>query len=186
MPPGNKRNPLVTAQTSGRISAHPHFGPIQFDGPGSWPVRVMTPQQIRLVQASYTRLKSDTAGVAAAFYERLFQIDPTLRGLFRDDLARQGERLMHMIGAAVGLLNRPETLFPVLHALGARHVGYGVKAEHYDTVGTALIDTLEAGLGSGFTSELRTAWVRLFDIVRCEMLTPTAAPATGVAAAAAA
>ena len=151
--------------------------------PAARPVNVMTPQQIRLVQASYTRLKSDTAGVAAAFYERLFQIDPTLRGLFRDDLARQGERLMHMIGAAVGLLNRPETLFPVLHALGARHVGYGVKAEHYDTVGTALIDTLEAGLGSGFTSELRAAWERLFEIVRSEMLAlPATQPAAAVAA----
>jgi hemoglobin-like flavoprotein len=136
---------------------------------------VMTPQQIRLVQSSYARLKPEAAGVAASFYERLFVIDPALRGLFRDDLARQGERLMHMIGAAVGLLNRPETLFPVLHALGARHVGYGVKAEHYDSVGTALIDTLEAGLGSGFTSELRAAWQRLFEIVRCEMLASPAA-----------
>ena len=136
----------------------------------------MTPQQIRLVQSSYARLKNDTAGVAASFYERLFQIDPSLRSLFRDDLARQGERLMQMIGAAVGLLNRPETLFPVLHALGARHVGYGVKAEHYDTVGTALIDTLEVGLGSGFTAELRAAWMRLFEIVRSEMLAAPAAP----------
>ena len=145
----------------------------------------MTPQQIRLVQSSYARLKPASAEVAASFYERLFTIDPSLRTLFSGDLARHGERLMHMIGAAVGLLNRPETLFPVLHALGARHVGYGVKAEHYDTVGTALIDTLEAGLGSGFTSELRAAWVRLFDIVRCEMLTAPAAPATVEVAAAA-
>lgn len=138
----------------------------------------MTPQEIRLVQASYARLKADSAGVAAAFYERLFAIDPTLRGLFREDLARQGERLMHMIGAAVGLLNRPETLFPVLHALGARHVGYGVEPHHYDSVGAALIDTLEAGLGSSFTSELRTAWQRLFEVVRSEMLAAPAAAGT--------
>jgi hemoglobin-like flavoprotein len=135
----------------------------------------MTPQQIRLVQSSYVRLKADAAPVAAAFYERLFQLDPGLRGLFHHNLAQQGERLMHMIGAAVGLLNRPETLFPVLHALGARHEGYGVKAEHYDTVGTALIDTLQAGLGNAFTSELRAAWLRLFEVVRTEM---QGAPAT--------
>jgi len=142
------------------------------------PVPVMTPQEIRLVQSSYARLKGDFAGIAASFYERLFTIDPTLRALFHGDLARQGERLMHMIGAAVGLLNRPETLFPVLHALGARHVGYGVKAQHYDSVGAALIDTLEAGLGSSFTSELRSAWQRLFEIVRCEMLASPAAAGT--------
>jgi hemoglobin-like flavoprotein len=132
----------------------------------------MTPDQIRLVQSSYARLKPAAEGVAAAFYERLFALDPSLRRLFRDDLSNQGERLMHMIGAAVGLLNRPETLFPVLHALGARHVGYGVEAHHYETVGHALIDTLEAGLGSGFTSELRSAWLALFEIVRTEMLCP--------------
>lgn len=137
----------------------------------------MTPQQIRLVQSSYARLRPESAGVAASFYERLFALDPALRGLFRDDLARQGERLMHMIGATVGLLNRPETLFPVLHALGARHMGYGVKVEHYETVGTALIDTLAAGLGAGFTAELRAAWMRLFEVVRGEMLANPAAPA---------
>ena len=130
----------------------------------------MTPQQIRLVQSSYARLKPASAEVAATFYERLFAIDPSLRALFNGDLARHGERLMHMIGAAVGLLNRPETLFPVLHALGARHVGYGVKAAHYDTLGTALLDTLAHGLGSSFTSELRSAWQHLFEVVRSEML----------------
>lgn len=130
----------------------------------------MTPEQIRLVQSSFTRLKPSTAEVAASFYRRLFELDPTLRALFRDDMVQQGERLMQMIGAAVGLLNRPETLFPVLHSLGARHVGYGVRPEHYDTVGAALIHTLQAGLGNAFTDELRVAWLRLFDTVRSEML----------------
>lgn len=143
----------------------------------------MTPQEIRLVQESYTRLKTDAASVAASFYERLFNIDPSLRGLFRTDLAHQGERLMHMIGAAVGLLNRPETLFPVLHALGARHLDYGVRSEHYDSVGAALIDTLQADLGSGFTIELRAAWLRLFEVIRTEMQTPPAVTAPERAAA---
>jgi hemoglobin-like flavoprotein len=146
----------------------------------------MTPDQIRLVQSSYARLKPGAAGVAASFYDRLFVLDPGLRRLFRDDLANQGERLMHMIGAAVGLLNRPETLFPVLHALGARHVGYGVEAQHYDTVGRALIDTLEAGLGAAFTTELRAAWLRLFEIVRAEMLATPTQPQVHAAAVAAA
>lgn len=130
----------------------------------------MTPDQIRLVQSSFARVKPEASTAAEAFYRRLFEIDPSLRGLFHGSLAQQGERLMQMIGAAVGLLNRPETLFPVLHALGARHVGYGVRPQHYDTVGTALLQTLGEAIGEGFTAAHRDAWGALFAIVKREML----------------
>ncbi len=130
----------------------------------------MTPDQIRLVQASFARVKPEATAAAEAFYRRLFELDPSVRGLFHGNMAQQGEKLMQMIGAAVGLLGRPETLFPVLHALGARHVGYGVLPGHYDTVGQALLETLGALLGDAFTSAHREAWAALFAIVKREML----------------
>ncbi|NRF66575.1 hemin receptor [Aquincola sp. S2] len=130
----------------------------------------MNPDQIHLVQASFARSKDGCTDLAARFYRRLFEIDPALRGLFHGDLQQQGQRLLQMLGAAVGLLARPETLFPVLQSLGNRHAGYGVRPEHYDAVATALIDTLAEVLGSGFTTELRDAWSRLIAIVRQEML----------------
>lgn len=130
----------------------------------------MTPDQIRLVQASFARVKPEATAAAEAFYRRLFELDPSVRGLFHGNMAQQGEKLMQMIGAAVGLLGRPETLFPVLHALGARHVGYGVQPGHYDTVGQALMDTLGALLGDGFGAAQREAWAALFAIVKREML----------------
>jgi len=130
----------------------------------------MTPDQIRLVQSSFARVKPEAKTAAEAFYRRLFEIDPSLRGLFHGSMAQQGERLMQMIGAAVGLLGRPETLFPVLHALGARHVGYGVRPAHYDTVGTALLQTLAQALGEAFTPAHHDAWAALFGVVKREML----------------
>ena len=130
----------------------------------------MTPDQIRLVQASFARAKAGSTDLAAHFYRRLFEIDPALRQLFRGDLHQQGERLLQMLGAAVGLLGRPETLFPVLHSLGTRHAGYGVQPAHYDSVGRAMLDTLAEVLGTGFTRELHAAWSRLLTIVRQEML----------------
>ncbi|WP_395703514.1 globin family protein [Aquabacterium sp.] len=130
----------------------------------------MTPDQIRLVQASFARVKPEATAAAEAFYRRLFELDPSVRGLFHGNMAQQGEKLMQMIGAAVGLLGRPETLFPVLHALGARHVGYGVQPGHYDTVGQALMDTLGALLGDAFGAAQREAWAALFAIVKREML----------------
>ena len=137
----------------------------------------MTPDQIRLVQSSFARVKPVAPAAAEAFYRRLFELDPSLQGLFHGSMVQQGDRLMQMIGAAVGLLGRPETLFPVLHALGARHVGYGVRPAHYDTVGAALLQTLGEMLGEGFTAAHHDAWAALFGVVKREMLY-TEAPAS--------
>lgn len=53
-------------------------------------------------------------------------------------------------------------LVPLAQDMARRHVGYGVKAAHYDTVGTALLWTLEQGLGSAFTDETKTAWATAY------------------------
>ena len=107
--------------------------------------------QIALVEQSFDQVKPIAPRAAVMFYERLFELDPSLRPLFRGDLARQGQMLMAMIAGAVnGLRNIPQ-LTPVLRQLGARHVAYGVEDAHYATVGKALLWTLEQGLGDAFT-----------------------------------
>ncbi len=103
----------------------------------------MKVDQIALVEQSFDQVKPISPRAAAMFYERLFELDPSLRPLFRSDLARQGQMLMAMIAGAVdGLRNIPQ-LTPVLRQLGARHVAYGVEDAHYATVGKALLWTLE-------------------------------------------
>jgi hemoglobin-like flavoprotein len=57
----------------------------------------------------------------------------------------------------------------VLKNLGARHVGYGVQDRHYDTVGTALIWTLQKGLGEAFTDELCEAWLTAYQLLSSVM-----------------
>ena len=59
----------------------------------------------------------------------------------------------------VGALDQLERVLPVLRELGRRHAAYGVRPEHYATVGQALIWTLEQGLGAAFTRETRRAWI---------------------------
>jgi len=130
----------------------------------------MNAQQIQLVRSSFALVQPIATQAAALFYDKLFASDPSLRQLFRGDMAEQGERLMSMIGAAVSLLERPESLLPVLRKLGARHVGYGVQDHHYATVGAALIDTLEQGLGEAFTPEVREAWGVLYGVVSRTMM----------------
>jgi hemoglobin-like flavoprotein len=76
---------------------------------------------------------------------------------------------MMMIGTAVAGLSRLDELVPAVQALGERHVGYGVKDAHYDTVAAALLDTLEKGLGPAFTPEVKAAWVEVYGVLASTM-----------------
>ena len=130
----------------------------------------MNPAQITLVQQSFAKVAPIADAAAAMFYQRLFELDPALTKLFRGDMKDQGKKLMAMIAGAVRGLDRLDTLVPVLHKLGARHVGYGVKEKDYKTVGAALLWTLEKGLGSGFTHEVRAAWTVVYGLLAQTML----------------
>ena len=125
----------------------------------------MSPQQIDLVQKSFAEVKPIAAAAAGLFYTRLFILDPSLRHLFKGDIAKQGQMLMNMIGSAVMGLRDLERLAPVVRQLGARHVGYGVRTEHYATVGSALLWTLGEGLGEKFTPEVRDAWAAAYGLL---------------------
>lgn len=122
----------------------------------------MNPRQIELVQATWRQVQPVAGDAAALFYTRLFDLDPSLKPLFRGDMKEQGRKLMSMIGFAVNGLSRLDSLLPGLQALGQRHAGYGVRDEHYDTVAAALIWTLERGLGAAFDREVKAAWVAAY------------------------
>ncbi len=129
----------------------------------------MDSKQKDVVQSSFALVVPIAAQAADLFYDRLFQIDPELRPLFKGDLSEQKKKLMQMLAAAVRGLDDLEALVPVVRDLGARHHGYGVKDEHYDTVATALLWTLEQGLGEAFTPETREAWVEVYGILAATM-----------------
>ena len=125
----------------------------------------MNPEQVQLVQKSWRQVLpiSDTA--AEMFYTKLFATDPSLRPLFKGDMKAQGRKLMSMIGIAVNGLSKLDALVPAVQDLGRRHVKYGVKDAHYETVGGALIWTLEQGLGDGFTPDVKSAWVNVYGVL---------------------
>ena len=74
----------------------------------------------------------------------------------------QGREVMHMFAEIVRTLDQPEQLVPEVADLGRRHVGYGVRDDQYGSVGNALLWTLERGLGSDFTPEVRDAWTEAY------------------------
>ena len=132
----------------------------------------MTPQQKALVQQTFAAIAPIAEAAAALFYGRLFELDPSLRALFRGDMAAQGRHLMGTLAVAVRGLDDLATLVPAVRALGHRHVAYGVRDEHYATVGQALLWTLERGLGGAFTSEVREAWGAAYELLAATMKDP--------------
>jgi hemoglobin-like flavoprotein len=108
----------------------------------------MTPEQIAQVQQSFAKVAPIADEAAALFYSRLFEIAPELRPLFRGDMAEQCRKLMATLAIVVHGLTRLDAILPAASALAKRHVGYGVKADHYAPVGAALLWTLERGLGA--------------------------------------
>ena len=132
---------------------------------------MITDAQIALVQSSFGEVLpiAETAGLM--FYERIFTLAPGTRSMFGDDIALQARRTMAAVKTAVDSLGDMDVVGPFLVRLGARHVGYGVRTEHFDVVGTALLWTLEQGLGERFTPAVRDAWVAAWNLIARAMRT---------------
>ncbi len=129
----------------------------------------MEAKTIELVQGTFKEVVPIADTAAEIFYNKLFDLDPALKPLFKGDMKEQGAKLMSMIGTAVNGLNNLEAIVPAVQNLGKSHVGYGVKDSHYDTVGNALLYTLDKGLGEAFTPEVKDAWVEVYTVLATTM-----------------
>lgn len=125
----------------------------------------MTPEEVRLVKSTWWKVLPIRDTAAQLFYKKLFALDPGLQPLFKGDMKEQGQKLMAMISATVNGLDKVDTILPAVQELGRRHAVYGVRDAHYDTVATALLWTLEQGLGDAFTPAVRDAWVRAYTVL---------------------
>src|SRR6202167_2636522 len=122
----------------------------------------MTPDQVQLVQQSFAKVAPISEAAAVLFYDRLFEIAPSVKPMFPADMKEQRKKLMATLAIVVGGLSNLETVLPAASALAKRHVSYGAKAEHYPVVGAALLWTLEKGLGDGWTPDVAAAWTAAY------------------------
>jgi nitric oxide dioxygenase len=122
----------------------------------------MNPTQIELVQDSFSKVAPISEAAAVIFYDRLFEVAPSVKAMFPADMTEQRKKLMMMLAAVVGGLGNLESILPAASALAKRHVSYGAKPEHYPVVGGALLYTLEKGLGEAWTPELASAWTAAY------------------------
>lgn len=125
----------------------------------------MTPEQVAYIQRTFAMLVPIQEKAGLLFYNRLFEIAPSVRPLFKDDVSEQAKKLMQVLAIAAKGLSHPDTLVPVVQSLGARHVAYGVKDEHYGPVAEALLWTLEQGLQEAFTPQVKEAWIAAYTLL---------------------
>ena len=125
----------------------------------------LTSKQTSLVQSSFLEVTEEIALAAQSFYDRLFELDPSLRVLFKDDMRVQGRKLMQALLMIVNGLDNLDTLTPAIRNLGKRHITYGVQRAHYETVGSALLWMLEYRLKDHFTPETQAAWQAAYQLI---------------------
>jgi hemoglobin-like flavoprotein len=122
----------------------------------------MTPEQVQLVQESFSKVAPIADQAAVLFYDRLFEVAPQVKAMFPEDMTEQRKKLMTTLAVVVNGLSNLESVLPAASALATRHVAYGAKAEHYPVVGAALLWTLEKGLGDAWTPEIADAWTAAY------------------------
>jgi hemoglobin-like flavoprotein len=130
---------------------------------------VVDETQKALVRESFAKVAPLAEAAGPMLYERIFAIDPDLRRPFPDDLKTQGRKVISVLAVAVANLDRLEDIAPTVCELGRRHVRYGVSERDYDTIGLALIETLEAALDDGFTTQIRDVWTACYRTIAAEM-----------------
>ena len=139
----------------------------------------MTSRQKQIICESFPLIREIAIPVSLLFYGRLFDLDPSLRRLFKIDMKEQSKKLVAMLDALVEGIDDWERIVPVMRKLGQRHVGYGVKEQHYDTLCSALVWAFGQALQPGFDDEVRAAWTAVIRAVNEQMKIGAAAvPAT--------
>jgi hemoglobin-like flavoprotein len=122
----------------------------------------MTPDQVKLVQQSFSEVAPISDQAATLFYDRLFEVAPQVKSMFPADMTEQRKKLMATLAVVVNGLSDLPSILPAASALAKRHVAYGAKPDHYPVVGAALLWTLEKGLGSAWTPDVANAWTSAY------------------------
>jgi nitric oxide dioxygenase len=138
--------------------------------PGKRQEKTVTPEQVKLVQQSFAKVVPISEQAAVLFYNRLFEVAPSVKAMFPADMREQRKKLIATLAVVVNGLGNLESVLPAASALAKRHVGYGAKPDHYPVVGGALLWTLEKGLGEAWTPETAAAWTAAYSALSGYMI----------------
>lgn len=130
---------------------------------------------IEVLQQSFRRLTPKADTLASTFYDLLFERSPEALQLFAGvRFDEQKKKLLRALALVVRNIERQEFLAPYLSGLGAMHVAYGVRPEHYPMVGECLMTALAETAGKSWTPDQEAAWRGAFAVISRVMLSGAA------------
>ncbi len=137
----------------------------------------MTDRQILIVKTSWSALAQQSQEVGELFYQKLFELEPAYRALFRNDMELQTQKFTHMMTWLIRNSQHPDQLSTELAALALRHKHYGAQADDYAVVGAALLGALQQQLGSQWDGETQQAWTAMYATI-LQVVIPVASNAS--------
>ena len=139
---------------------------------------------VNTLESSFDLIAPRGEELVEDFYASLFEAAPSVRPLFSDDMRRQKAMLLSALVLVRKSLRDLESLLPTLRALGARHVAYGAKAEHYPVVAQVLVGSMARVAGDAWSQEIEKAWSEALGVIAQVMLEGAASVETAEALAA--
>ncbi|MDR7302102.1 globin domain-containing protein [Haloactinomyces albus] len=124
---------------------------------------------VRLIRESWAVVEPHTEEVAQFFYGMLFSLSPATRELFPVNMEVQRSRLLRALVHFIQMVDRPDELLPFLHQLGRDHRKFGVVADHYEAVGTALLAAIKKYAGDTWTEDVEHAWAEAYTVMASAM-----------------
>jgi nitric oxide dioxygenase len=138
--------------------------------------------QLDALETSFDLIAPRGEELMDVFYGRLFTAAPDVRALFPSDMARQKTMLLGALVLLRKSLRNLDAIVPTLEGLGARHLAYGAKPEHYPVVGETLIGAMAEVAGDAWRPEYEEAWQNAFELVAGTMLAGAEAASLDAAA----
>ena len=125
---------------------------------------------VRLIRDSFAQIQPRSGEVVQFFYAMLFAMAPATRELFAANMEVQRSRFWRALVHIVQNVDRPDELVPFLRQLGRDHRKFGVLAQHYDVMGTALVTALKQYAGAAWTPQVEKAWRDAYGLIAKTML----------------
>jgi hemoglobin-like flavoprotein len=130
----------------------------------------LSADDIERVRSSFDRIWPISTRTAGLFYDRLFEIAPEVRPLFRSDIDEQKRKFIATLAVIVGSLDDTSKLIALTDNLARQHGDFGVRPAHYPKVGEALLWSLERGLGDAWTPGVAASWSKAYGVISAFMI----------------
>lgn len=132
---------------------------------------MLTEKEIKLIKKNWKSLQGiNPVLIGDVFYRKLFIDFPQAKRMFKISREEQAAKLIDMLNTIIVRLQRINELTDDITQMAKRHVEYGVKDEHYQYVGNALIWTLKQASRDEWNEELENAWIKCYTFLADTMI----------------